>query len=333
MILVHCFVTRQGASSDTLLLAQHQLESGEAIPKDAAWIDLIEPTREERQATEAFADLALPTPEEMDEIEPSELLYAENGVRYMTARLLCLSRTKRPKIANVSFIQKGRLLVTMRYEDPKPFQTFAQRCQRFGLAANERDAVFVGLVDAIVGRAAEVLRLADDRIDALSESIFEEAARKGRPQTREYQDKLVAIGTEGARVSKARESLVSIEMMLRFASQAVPADDDGEHPGHIHTMLHDMSSLQTHSDYLSGKVQFLLDTLLGLVNLTQNDIVKIFTVIMVVFTPPTLVASIYGMNFKNMPEYDWSFGYQYGLALMLFSAVLPYLYFRWKKWL
>jgi magnesium transporter len=333
MILVHRFVKRQGAAGDTLLLAQHQLAAGEAIPADAVWIDLFEPTHEERQATEASAGLTLPTPEQMGKIEPSELLYVEEGARYMTARLLCLSHTDRPAIANVSFVQKGGALVTVRYDDPKPFQSFAEHSQRFGLDADEPDAVFIGLIDAIVGRAAEVLRLAGDRVDALSDSIFAEAAQRGRPQTREYQTRLVGIGTEGARISKVRESLVSIEMMLRFASQSVTKHEDSEPPGPVGTMLRDVASLETHTDYLSGKVQFLLDTLLGLVNLTQNDIVKIFTVIMVVFTPPTLIASIYGMNFKNMPEYDWSFGYQYGLAIMLLSAVLPYLYFRWRKWL
>src|SRR5580704_5649136 len=160
MILIHHFVPRDGAASDTPLLAQHELGPGEPIPANSVWLDLVEPTREERQATEAFAGFRLPTPEEMDEIEPSELLYVEDGVRYMTARVLCLSHTSRPKIANVSFIQRGHLLVTVRYDDPKPFQSFAQRCQHSGLAGSDPDTVFVGLIDAIVGRAAEVLRLA-----------------------------------------------------------------------------------------------------------------------------------------------------------------------------
>jgi magnesium transporter len=112
-----------------------------------------------------------------------------------------------------------------------------------------------------------------------------------------------------------------------------PGGEDDDPHGHIGTMLRDISSLETHTEYLLGKVQFLLDTILGLVNLNQNDIIKILSVITVVFTPPTFFASMYGMNFKNIHEYDWSYGYQYGLALMLMSAVLPYVFFRWKKWL
>jgi magnesium transporter len=334
MILVHQFEPHKGSADKTEILRQHELVSGEPIPPGTVWVDLLEPTHEERRAAEEFAGIALPTPEKMDEIEPSELLYRDDGVRYMTARILCLAKTSRPKIANIAFIRKGHILVTIRDDDPKPFQIFAQRAQRSGVAAaNDPEALFVGLVDAIVGRAAEILRDAGDRIDALSETIFERAAAKGRPQSAEYQETLATLGREGARISKARESLVSIELMLRFASPAGTGSEEAEPQGHIGTMLRDMASLETHTEYLLGKVQFLLDTTLGLVNVSQNDIVKILSVIMVVFTPPTFFASMYGMNFKNMPEYDWSFGYQYGLILMLLSAVLPYLFFRWKKWL
>jgi magnesium transporter len=333
MIVVHQFQPRKEETGGIAPLAQRELGAGEPIPADAVWVDLMEPTRAERQGAEAFAGVSLPTPEEMDEIEPSELLYVEDGTRYMTARVLCLAKTQRPAITNVSFVRKGRILVTVRYDDPKPFQAFAQHAQRVGVSKSDPEAIFVGLIDMIVGRASEVLRAAGDRIDALSEAIFEKAAQRGRPQTAEYQSVLATLGREGSRISKARESLVSIELMLRFASPSAPGDGESEPQGHIGTMLRDIASLETYTDYLLGKVQFLLDTMLGLVNLNQNDIIKILSVITVVFTPPTFFASMYGMNFKNMPEYNWAYGYQYGLVLMLVSAVLPYLFFRWKKWL
>ena len=334
MIIVHPFEASKGEDADTAPLGERTLGAGEPIPPQSVWIDLIEPTSEERKAAEDFAGVALPTPEEMDEIEPSELLYTEDGARYMTARVLCLAKTNRPKIANVSFIRKGRILITVRYDDPKPFQSFSRHAQRLGVSRKDPEAVFIGLVDMIVGRASEILRTTGDRIDALSETIFDRASRKGRPMTDEYQPVLATLGQEGSRISKARESLDSIELMLRFASPPAPGSaEESEPQGHIGTMLRDISSLETQTEYLLGKVQFLLDTILGLVNLNQNDIIKIFSVIMVVFTPPTFFASMYGMNFKNMPEYDWAYGYQYGLVLMLVSAVLPYLFFRWKKWL
>jgi len=333
MMLIHGFEPRRDAAGDMVKLVEHQLAPKEAMPGDTVWVDLVEPTREEQQAAETFAGIDLPTPEEMDEIEPSELLYADNGTRYMTARILCQSKTHRPKLANISFILTSKVLVTVRYDDPKPFETFCQHAQRVGLNGADAEAVFVGLIDAIVARAAEVLRLAGDHVDALSESIFQRAVERDRPRTDEYQQTLTTLGREGARVSKARESMVSIELMLRFASSAGHEKEKEEPQGHIATMLRDIGSLETHTEYLLGKVQFLLDAILGLVNLTQNDIIKILSVIAVVFTPPTFFASMYGMNFKNMPEYDWSLGYPYVLTLMFLSAVLPYLFFRWKKWL
>ena len=334
MIIVHEFGASTGEDAEAAPLGERTLRAGEPIPPGSVWIDLVEPTGEERKAAEDFAGISLPTPEEMDEIEPSELLYTKQGVRYMTARVLTLAKTNQPKIANVSFIHKGRLLITMRYDDPKPFQMFSRHAQRFGISRMDPEAIFVGLVDMIVGRASEILRTTGDRVDALSEKIFERAARRGRPATDEYQSVLATLGQEGSRISKARESLDSIELMLRFASSpAKGSGEESEPQGHIGTMLRDIASLETQTEYLLGKVQFLLDTILGLVNLSQNDIIKILSVITVVFTPPTFFASMYGMNFKNMPEYDWHYGYQYGLVLMLVSAVVPYLVFRWKKWL
>jgi magnesium transporter len=332
MITAYRFLPPKNGAADTFRLEPIAMQSDGTIPKDAVWIDLLNPTRDEERKAEAFAGIDLPTVEEMDEIEPSELLYAESDARYMTIRVLCLAKTNRPKIANVSFVRKGRALVTVRYDDPKPFALFAQRAQRSGVPADNPDAILIGLVDTIVGRAAEILRTSGDRIDELSEQVFEQTD-KTRQESESYQQVLTTLGREGARISKVRESLISVEPMLRFAAPVEPGKEDEEPPGHIGTMLRDITSLEAHTEYLLGKIQFLLDAMLGLVNLRQNDIIKLLSVITVVLTPPTFFASMYGMNFKSMPEYDWSYGYQYALVLMLLSAVLPYLFFRWKRWL
>jgi magnesium transporter len=332
MITAYRFVPDKNGASDTLCLAQDRLQPDAEIPADTVWIDLFEPTRDEERKAEAFAEIDLPTVEEMDKIEPSELLYTEGDARFMTTRVLCLAKTNRPKIANVSFVRKGRLLVSVRYDDPKPFAIFAQRAQRSGVPARDPNAILVGLLDAIVGRAAEILRASGDRIDELSDRVFDQSVETQR-ESASYQQVLTTLGQEGGRISKVRESLVSLEPMLRFAAPAEPGKEDDEPPGHIGTMLRDIASLEAHTEYLLGKIQFLLDAMLGLVNLRQNDIIKLLSVITVVLTPPTFLASMYGMNFKGMPEYDWTYGYPYALVLMLLSAVLPYLYFRWKRWL
>ncbi len=138
----------------------------------------------------------------------------------------------------------------------------------------------------------------------------------------------------GDLVSKARESLVSIERILLFLSASFEADRVAmELREEVRTTLRDLQSLEEHASFQSSKIQFLLDATLGLVNLEQNNIIKLFSVMAVIFMPPTLVASIYGMNFEHMPELKWEYGYPMALVLMVVVAVAPYLLFRWKNWL
>jgi magnesium transporter len=172
-----------------------------------------------------------------------------------------------------------------------------------------------------------------ERIDAISASVFE---TKSNPGTRnaEYQDTLRGLGRWGDLLSKQRESLVSIERILLFLTASyratrVPVELREE----VRTTLRDLQSLEEHATFLSSKIQFLLDATLGLVNLEQNNIIKLFSVMAVVFMPPTLIASIYGMNFKHMPELEWGGGYPLALMLMVLAAVMPYLFFRLKRWL
>ncbi|WP_406857441.1 magnesium transporter CorA family protein [Alsobacter sp. KACC 23698] len=308
------------------------LQDGEAIPSDALWIDLVEPTREEDRQVEEFLGVSIPTREEMSDIEPSELLYAEHGARYMTARVVYNVETV-PEITGLTFILKDRTMVSVRYAEPKAFQMFTNRIARpEGCAANA-EAVMAGLVETIIDRAADVLQETGARLDALSRSVFEARPDPGARQS-EHQDTLRSLGRHGDLISKIRESLVSIERLLLFLSVSyrtarVPMELREE----VRTTLRDLQSLEEHATFQSQKIQFLLDATLGLVNLEQNNIIKLFSVMAVIFMPPTLIASIYGMNFKVIPELDWHLGYPMALAMMVMAGVLPYVFFRWKRWL
>ncbi len=145
---------------------------------------------------------------------------------------------------------------------------------------------------------------------------------------------LKALGRKGDLTSKLRESLVSLGRVLLFlANEAEGLKWPKETRTQLQSMRRDVISLTDHASYLTNKITFLLDALSGVVNLQQNNIIKIFSVAAVVLMPPTLIASIYGMNFKNMPELDWHYGYPLALAVMVLAAVLPYVYFKWRKWL
>ena len=331
MILIHKpaeVVGPQGESLDRTVLPP-----GEPIPPDAMWIDLIEPTREEDRLVESHLNIEIPTKEEMADIEPSEILYHENNARYMTARVLCSSDTESPKLIDVSFILTERALVTVRYGEPRSFNMFMARAVKPGGCRHQPEAVLDGLLETIIDRAAEILGTVGTRIDRLSQAIFDNEKR-GTRRAASYRAALRSIGRKGDIISNVRESMVSVERMLLFLSASMPRPQKtAGYQSEWRTALRDVQSIEEHATFLSNKIQFLLDATLGLVTIEQNDIIKLFSVMSVVFLPPTLVASVYGMNFKIMPELDWEFGYPWAITLMILAAALPYLYFRWKRWL
>jgi magnesium transporter len=331
MILIHKpaeVVGPQGESLDRTVLPP-----GEPIPPDAMWIDLIEPTREEDRLVESHLNIEIPTKEEMADIEPSEILYHENNARYMTARVLCSSDTESPKLIDVSFILTERALVTVRYGEPRSFNMFMARAVKPGGCRHQPEAVLDGLLETIIDRAAEILGTVGTRIDRLSQAIFDNEKR-GTRRAASYRAALRSIGRKGDIISNVRESMVSVERMLLFLSASMPRPQKtAGYQSEWRTALRDVQSIEEHATFLSSKVQFLLDATLGFVTMEQNDIIKIFSVMSVIFLPPTLVSSLYGMNFKLMPELEWEFGYPWAIALMILAAVLPYLFFRWKRWL
>jgi magnesium transporter len=314
-------------------LDRYALRPGEPIPDDALWIDLVEPTREEDRLVEAHLDIQIPTREEMADIEPSEILYNENNARYMTARVLCSSDTDTPKLIDVSFILTERALVTVRYGEPRSFTMFMSRAAKPGGCRHQPEAVLDGLLETVIDRAAEILGTVGMRIDRLSQSIFENE-RQGSRRAASFRAALKSIGRKGDIISNVRESMVSVERLLLFLSASMPRPQKSRgYQAEWRTALRDVQSIEEHATFLSNKIQFLLDATLGLVTIEQNDIIKIFSVMSVIFLPPTLVSSLYGMNFRHMPELDWNFGYPLAITLMILAAVLPYLFFRWKRWL
>jgi magnesium transporter len=303
-----------------------------ALPQDTVWIDLKSPSAGEDKAVERLVGIEIPTREDMQEIEISSRLYIENGARYMTATLMCASDSSSPRTTPVSFILTDHRLVTVRYDEPKPFPLIAAKLARACSANVSGDTILIELLDAVIDRNADILERAGADVDSVSGSIFEPAADRGH--ARSYSQILRIIGKKGDLVSKVRESLVSIGRLISFV--AVETDNgrwSKEQKTVFKTLQRDVQSLTDHATYLANKIQFVLDAMLGVVNLEQNNIIKLFSVMAVVLMPPTLIASIYGMNFKFMPELDWHYGYPVAVLCMALAAVLPYVFFKWKKWL
>jgi magnesium transporter len=304
-----------------------------ALPSNVVWVDLVNPTLAEDRAVERLAGIAVPTREDMQEIEISSRLYIENAARYMTATLMCQSDTDMPRTTPVTFILADHRLVTVRYDTPRPFPMVESKLARSASPAITGEQVLMELLDAVIDRCADILERVGADVDQVSHEIFEpESERHGH--TKRYSQILIAIGRKGDLTSKVRESLVSIGRLVAFLSAVVEgvkwSKDMREQ---LKTMQRDVQSLTDHASYLSNKITFTLDAMLGVVNLEQNNIIKLFSVMAVVLMPPTLIASIYGMNFKIMPELEWEHGYDFALIAMVAAAVLPYLAFKWKKWL
>jgi len=301
---------------------------------NAVWIDLIEPTREEEQLVEQLIGTNVPTREEMQEIEPSSRLYQRNGATFMTVSVLYGVHGRKPSTDPISFILTQNHLVTIRYVDPAPFITFAQNCRAEDSLAGDPLTVLVHILEAIVDRLADEFEETGRDLEAISGHIFERKTRRERRNPElHYEALMLRIGSAGRLIARARESSVSTGRMLSFlAAQEQVAAQPAEQR-QLQSISEDLRALGDHSNFLAENLNFLLDASLGMISLEQNLVMKIFSVVAVVLMPPTLIAGIYGMNFRHMPELSWVGGYPWAVGLMLASAIFPYLFARRRGWL
>ena len=295
------------------------------------WWDLIDPDREEETGLEGRLGLELPTRDEMQEIEISSRLYSEDGGHFMTALIPSYTDGDDVVIQPITFILCDHRLITIRYIEPRAFTTFLQRAEKTSLDLISGETVLLGLLEAIVGRSADILERAGREIDIISRSVF---GQKGADSRRDgnYKATLEEIGRKGDLASNIRDSLATLERVLVFLGPKLTTSDKGLRD-RLKALVSDARSLSDHAGFMAQKITFLLDATLGLINIEQNAIIKIFSVAAVVFLPSTLVASIYGMNFELMPELRWAFGYPLAIGLMILSAVLPYYFFKRRGWL
>lgn len=296
---------------------------------NAIWIDLISPSRQEEKFMEGCIKIDIPTKKEMKGIEQSSRLYKERGSIFMTATMVAQSKSPEPKVDPVTFVLSERRLITIRYIEPHSFNSFIHRIHRVDASGYSPEKILMELYESTTDRLAEILETLSHRFDEISKKIFH---NKHHEQIN-YKELLQKIGSNGDLNAKVRESLVSFNRLLVFFEQTRGSDLDADTKARLGTVTKDLNSLSDYATFISNKVNFLLDATLGMVNIEQNNIIKIFSVAAVIFLPPTLIASIYGMNFHHMPELNWGIGYPIAIILMIFSSLLPYRYFKSKKWL
>lgn len=298
------------------------------------WIDLNQPTPAEIETAEQICCFSVPSREELSAIETSSRLSEDDGILYLSMPIIARADAFDEAPSPLGFVLSKDYLVSIRYADLHSFDLVASR---FAKPDAPRTAVetFAAIAEAMVEVSADALEAAGTELDALSMSIFPRRERRTRKKpisNAALRDVLLDVGNIGERSSRVRDILLGLQRIVHFV---------GSHRGwvpieiqqRLETVGTDIASLTDYEGHLAGKAQFLLDAVLGLINTKQNDIFTVLTVVSVVGIPPTLVASIYGMNFKYMPELDWTYGYAWGLGLIVISTVIPLAWFKWRGWM
>lgn len=320
MIIAHYFKDQ---------LIQKEINASNAIfLNNSLWIDLINPSHEEESLVEHHLGLNIPTREEMQEIELSSRLYKENDVLFMTATMIAQSDSLSPNQDPVTFLITQKQLITIRYIEPQAFKLFISRLKKLNHIDNAA-SLLTELLDITIDRIADILELITHQLERISKSIFQ----KNGSANRNYEQLLQQLGINEELTSKIVESLVSFKRLIPFFEQSSTIKIEQNDHLRLLTLIKDIKSLNDHATFLSNKISFLLEATLGMVQIEQNAIIKIFSVAAVIFLPPTLIASIYGMNFHYMPELSWKFGYLLAFLFMLLSSWFPYKYFKYRKWL
>ena len=314
-------------------LTRVELPADAVLPSDAVWFDLIEPTPTEEQRVESHLSIDVPTRDEMREIEASNRLYEEDGALYMTATVVTKLETELPENSQVTFIlMPANKLVTNRYVDPLPFRRFIAYAARHPNSCGTAQGCLAGLLEAIVNRIADVIERVATNLDAASAEVFA-ASKRRRGAARDFRKVLENLGQDGELVSKARESLVSLGRLLAFLQQSstVPMTQDTR--ARFRSVARDVLALSDHASFLGTKTSFILDATLGMINIDQNNILKIFSMVTVFLLPPSVIAAVFGMNFATMPWLREPWGFGAAMGLMGLAAIVPFVFFKRKGWL
>ena len=315
------------------MLTQHP--PGDKPAAETVWIDLLSPTEVEIRLIEDHTGYRLPALEDLSQIERSSQLIVDGEQLRVSCPVLADADTDHPHLSHVGMILTPKLLVTVRFTELKAFAATLERACPPD-RENSSVEVFTALLEAFVDRQADLLERSRQHLDEISRGVFRASPNELRKVTRsneQLRGMLRRLGGIGERVSIIRDSLLGVGRIAGFAEETAKGWMAPTVITRLHAVGLDIDSLNLFEEHLSNKVQFLLDAIVGFIGIEQNDIFKVLTVFSVVGIFPTLVAGWYGMNFHNMPEYGWAYGYQFGIGAIVLSTIIPLLWFKWRGWL
>jgi magnesium transporter len=301
---------------------------------ESFWIDLLNPTEDEIGYVNRTWNLHVPSRGALEEIETSSRLRVVGGVLYLSLPLGLHAIPENESPTPLGFVLSQTVLVTIRYANMHTVERVVKRIERGG-DIRASSAAFLALVEELVDVGADTLERLAAELRGISQDTFRASGNTQASSKRLNQllrETLVKIGSIGEALSQIRESLVGLQRIVDFTCDTARDWLEQNSQQRLHTVRIDLNSLADFEDHLSSKVHFLLDAVLGFINTDQNDMFKVLTIASVVGIPPTLIASMYGMNFHGMPELGWRFGYAYGLTLIALSTLIPILWFKRRGW-
>jgi magnesium transporter len=305
-----------------------------SLPEEVIWLDLLNPTEEEKAFVESRAGLRVPTFEALSEIESSSRLIIDHGVIYLSTPLVAPGEAGDYQLTPAGFILSRSVLVTVRFAELPSFKAVAEKVHT-DESIRSSVGVFTALVEGFVDRGADILEHLSSELNDISKLVFRARTRQHRNMARSNErlrHALASIGIIGERLSVARDVFLGLDRIVPFVLSLKHEWIMTEFGHRLEAVGKDVASLNAFEEHLATKVQFLLDAVLGFINIAQNDLFKILTIVSVVGIPPTVVAGIYGMNFKFMPELNWTWGYPFGVAMIVLSAIIPLIWFKWRGW-
>jgi magnesium transporter len=303
---------------------------------DAAWIDLVDPTDTERAAVEQATGLHMRSRADLSEIENSSRLYAHGETLYLSLPL-AVGRPRGPSSTSpLGFVLTPERLVTIRFVKLPAFDWYIEQPSRGAGVSVGSSHVFIELIERLTDAMADTLELIRDELDTISQHIFQPdpATNDGRSRdSTVLRESLQTVGRCGDLVSRVRDTLLGIDRIVQYVGPAAAQRITPDLRQRLKTLRADVASLSDYDGHLGSKAQLLLDAILGLITIAQSNIIKVMTVVGVIGVPPTLIASIYGMNFEMMPELKLHYGYPLAMVMIVASALLPLMWFKRRGWL
>jgi magnesium transporter len=291
--------------------------------EDAIWIDLVNPTQEERQAVEKFSGISLPKIQETEELEAtSHYEVYTNGFQVNCSFLKKIESTF--KNINVAFLFNKNCLISLCSCKIPAINLLKKQWQENAISNNDPRSIILALHEIKIDRLADLAEGSYLSLEKISHQIF------GRNNT-ELEQTIDDLSKQDDLNGKIRLCLMDGQRDLNFMLRRGQLTEDNSRVSN--EISEDIKTLLTHNTFLSERIDFLLNAALGFINIEQNKIIKIFSIAAVVFMPPTVIASIYGMNFHYMPELTWHWGYPISLLIMTVAGISPYVYFKRKGWL